>query len=281
MRTQPNMNDKYDKQELVQLNAEQWQIDLLKLNPEYVFWGNFEDGMSNKDSNWRSPLTIINWKNFNWELDKFNEVVNFYFEIYREGHECPHCAGSSYNKETKQIADDWYDFEETGNRWCDKINDTEVEELAKHGRLYDFMSNWYRFNKNKNSWVYLKEEPDKPRNEWEWIECKKPNLPSAKQVNTWERGRSLGHDGINRTICVESRARQKNIYGHCLHCIDGFIYDEEKARVGLQLWILYPRKGYSRGVYIEQIEKVDLTSIFTFLKGAAQRNAQRFSGITK
>lgn len=40
MRTFPKNKD--DQAEAVKLNAEKWQVDLLKLNPSYVYWGNEE-----------------------------------------------------------------------------------------------------------------------------------------------------------------------------------------------------------------------------------------------
>ena len=44
-----NKTDKYDINEAKQLNAEQWQLDCLALNPEYVYWGNYEDYMCDKN----------------------------------------------------------------------------------------------------------------------------------------------------------------------------------------------------------------------------------------
>jgi hypothetical protein len=36
---------KYDENTAKKLNAEQWQLDLPKLNPDYVHWGPHEDYM--------------------------------------------------------------------------------------------------------------------------------------------------------------------------------------------------------------------------------------------
>lgn len=38
MRTYPNRRDEYDMIELEKLNEKPWQIELLKKNPEYVYW---------------------------------------------------------------------------------------------------------------------------------------------------------------------------------------------------------------------------------------------------
>lgn len=117
MRTYPS--DDYDKEELERLNAEPWMVELLKCNPDYPFWGNYEDYMI-KDSGWDARAEIESVSDL-WELDDLNEVVNFYFEIIRESHKCESCDGSGLNPETKQISDDWYDFANTGRRWCENI----------------------------------------------------------------------------------------------------------------------------------------------------------------
>jgi len=47
--------------------------------------------------------------------------------------------------------------------------------------------------------------------------------------------------------------------------------------VALQLWILHPRKGASRGVYIKNIEENEVPEVIQYLKIAAERNSNRFS----
>lgn len=281
-----------DKKEVEKLNADDWQINLLKLNPEYVFWGCFEDYMSEKDKGWSSRVITPTWKEHGWGLDEYNELVNFYFQVYRKSHECPHCEGRGLNQATKKLTEDWYAFDKdeyiyiSGNRrynnaaWSNHITDLEVEALVKGGRLSDLMDKWYSFDEDTDKWTYLKKEEEKPRSEWEWVECEKPVMPTAEAVNEWNRN-GFGHDAINQWICVKARAQHLGVYGYCEHCEDGsgILYDEPKARVALQLWYLHPRKGCSRGVYIENIEEEDLPAIITYLKEARDRNADRFSKI--
>ena len=276
MRTLPNKRDKYDLKELEKLKADKWQVELLSKNPEYVFWGNYEDYMSAKDSGWRSPIELETFDEV-WSLDEYNELVNFYFEIYRKNHSCPHCDGSGLNPETKQLEEDWYDFEGTGRRWCNNIGEVEIEDLIKGGRLHDLTGDfWYSYDKIRNVWQKL--DRDLPMSQREWVDCERPEMPTPDEVNKWSKSGGLGgHDAINRWICVKSRAKHLGIYGHCEHCEEGDIYDDEKASVGLQLWYLHPRKGASRGVYVKQIKETDIPSVIDYLKGAAQRNAERFS----
>ena len=51
----------YDEEEVKELNAEQWQIDLLKLNPEYVHWGPHEDYMYNDGKGWNGRVIHETW----------------------------------------------------------------------------------------------------------------------------------------------------------------------------------------------------------------------------
>lgn len=243
MRRYPNMKDDYDIEDLKNLNAEQWQIDCLKKNPEYVCWGNYEDYMMKDGSGWDSRMDFEGIEHGLWELDELNELVNFYFEVYRKSKQCEYCDQTGYNPETKQIRDDWYDFAGTGRKWSNNITQDEVDALWDNHRLrVDFKTK-----------------------------------PTAKQVNEWSE-KTFGHDSLNHYICVEVRAKRQGVYGLCEHCNGkGYIYTEPKAKLGLQLWILHPRKGCSRGVYIKNIKQNDLPIAIEHLKKAAERNAERFS----
>jgi hypothetical protein len=235
-------NDKYDVKDLEKLNAEKWQIDCLKLNPEYVWWGNYEDYMTDDSSQWASPVEIESVDDL-WELDDLNEVVNFYFEIIRENHECPICKGTGLNAETRELDRSWYDFEETGKRWCDKINQKEIDTLWDAGRLH----------------------------------CDFKHKPTADEVNKLQKERHI-HCAINRWICVETRAKSLGVYGYCNNngCVEGYIYDSDKATLRLQMWVIHPRKGASRGVILKNIKKEDLPKVIKYLKDARKRNYDRF-----
>lgn len=265
--------DKSDKKDLKLLNAEQWQVDLLKLNPSYCNWGCFEDYMWNTGEGWDSRVITPTWKEHRsgWELDEYNELVNFYFEIYRKNHKCEHCDGSGLNKETKQLSDDWYDFDGTGRKWCYNIGDAEIRALVENGRLWDLTGDFRGYYDEKKKLWYQWENGLK-------VICEEPTMPSVEKVNEWAK-KFIGHDAINQWICVETRAKNLGVYGHCEHCESGYIYDEPTAKVALQLWYLHPRKGCSRGVYIESVEKNDLRSVFAYLKNARKRNNDRFSKI--
>ncbi len=237
-------NSKYDVEEMAKLNAEEWQINCLQKNPYYTCWGNYEDYMTDKSGQWSSPVEIESVDEL-WELDDLNELVNFYFFIERENHTCPDCDGEGLNKATRELNRSWYDFEHTGKRWVEKITQDEVDALWEEGRLTsDF-----------------KEKP------------------TADEVNAAAKQRTLLHDAINRWICVKTRAKRLGVYGDCENkdCVDGVIYDSDKATLKLQMWFLHPRKGASRGVILQNIKKDEVETVINYLKTARQRNYDRFS----
>ncbi len=150
MRTYPE--DKYDEKDLKKINAEPWMVGCLKMNPEYVHWGPYEDYMCGDDKGWDSRVINDTWEDFGpWGLDDLNEVVNFYFEISRESKKCEVCDESGFNEQTKAINDGWYSFDKTdyhpngpGRRynnaaWQYHITQVEVDALWEKGRLkHDF-----------------------------------------------------------------------------------------------------------------------------------------------
>lgn len=259
VRTPPTDSWEYD--EVTRMGAPDWMISTLSLNPDYVFWGPYEDYMCDKDKGWRSPFFCETW-NDRPTLDDLNEVANFYFEVGRDAERCAVCDGTGYNPATKMISDDWYDFNNTGRRWDKDLHQEEVDALVKAGRLMDFTHTW----DTKKGW-----------------RKKKPAFrPTADEVNAWARGRGLGHDAINRGICIEARAKRLGVWGMCDDCKGhGDVFTAPKCRLALVLWLLHPRKGASRGCEIRNIQQTELPAVFTFLREAAARNADRFSKVPR
>mgnify|MGYP003351469692 CR=1 FL=1 len=61
--------------------------------------GDITINMGNKEDE------LVEFQKINlFEDDELNELVNFYFEIYRNNHKCPHCDGDALNPATKQIS---------------------------------------------------------------------------------------------------------------------------------------------------------------------------------
>lgn len=243
------VTDKWDREELERLNAEPWMVELLEVNPDYPHWGPHEDYMRNNRSGWSAPAAVPTWSDFGWTLDDMNEVVHFYFEVRRDSVECATCAGGGYHPEAQPVANSFYaQMNREGESWNDKIAEDEVLALWEAGRLrHDFKE-----------------------------------LPTAEQVNAWQRGRGLGHDAINRCTLIEARLKRLGLPKDCPTCDGhGYTFTEDAAHAGLVLWVIHPRKGASRGVEIERVDRADLPAIRAFLDAAARRNAARFARITK
>lgn len=130
---------------------------------------------------------------------------------------CDVCDGQGLNPATKKIADEFYAFGNREARWCEKITQDEVDALIKAGRLWDFTRTW------------TKDEG--------WVTRDPPVTPTAEQVNTWQAGRGMGHDGINRWILIEARARRLGVWGKCWICNgEGDHYCHERYRRLADKW---------------------------------------------
>jgi len=111
------------------------------LREGYVGWHPQADCMW-KDSKgfggWESTLVI---KSEDWikqwlPIDPdYNVIVDFYFYRETPAECCRKCGGTGYNEATKKIADAFYNFDNTGNRWCDRLTDDEIEALMKFRKL--------------------------------------------------------------------------------------------------------------------------------------------------
>lgn len=235
-------------------------VALLDLNSGYVHWGPGEESMSVRDTGWSSAIVLPTWKEFAFPQDDLNEVVHFYFSVERTSVTCKSCDSTGSNPDTKALSEDFYDFKERGRRWCDRITQDEVDALIARGRLGSV------YNRDSKTWG-----PPNP-------------IPTVEEVNAanGSGGRSFDyrHDAINRWILIETRAKRLGVWGDCSECEGhGYLFTAPAAHVELTLWVLHPRKGCSRGVRIENIERNELPAIYTYLRAAAERNAQRFAKI--
>jgi len=299
MRNYPE--EDYDIKDVEKMNAKEWMLEALKMNPSYCCWGPYEDYMckytdeeakehnakmiaehgydpKRKGGGWDSRFIVDSWKEFDWKLDDYNELVNFYFEVNRASKECEACEGKGLNPKTKIISDNYYKHSSYDNNlveqgWMHNITDDEVEALVKGGRLSDLLDGWWSFDKENSTWKKMVVDGDKR----EWVEQDNPPvMPTAGKVNSWSK-KGIGHDSINCWILVKARAKRLGVYGTCDCCDgDGYVYTEPSAKLGLVLWMLHPRKGCSRGVHIKHIKKDELNSAIKYLQEAKERNADRF-----
>lgn len=308
--------DKYDKEELKRLNAPAWMVKCLKLNPDYISWGPFEDYMAKDDDGWDSRLIKDSFKE-TIHLNDLNECVNFYFEINRENKECDNCNGTGYHRDALWVSESFYrhsspfaamDTNILGARavmaqfGANKNNPDPFgrnafpseETLSKYGLEFRafckemaIYGNWNnRITKDEAEAlqeagrVFSKWNPDTGKSEPTGpVDVEAINIANHPNARG---GFMMNHDGINRGILIETRLKRLGIPLHCEICEGhGRVFTVPEAKLSLVLWILHPRKGCSRGVMIKNIEQSELPEVYKYLREAAKRNAKRFSKIPK
>ncbi|MGV9141885.1 MAG: hypothetical protein ACOC1X_03000 [Promethearchaeota archaeon] len=229
--------DVYDWNDVDEINVKEWQLKLLNMNPEYCNWGNYEDYMKD-GKGWNSSVFYNSWSEFEWELNELNELVNFYFDVYRPNKNCDKCK-RGLNPETEKIFKSFYRHKNGDRGWVNDLTEDDYQKLADR--------------RNK----------------------------TVEEIKQREKS-PFGFDSIDHFRLTEIRARRKGVYGKCKKC-DGksYIYTSKKAKVGLQLWMIHPRKGCSRGIYVKNVRKQDIPEVIDYLEEARKRNNKRFSKLDK
>ena len=169
---------------------------------------------------------------FKWEL---NKVWKGFISPYKTK-KCESCDGTGLNDKTRKLAEEWYSsdnykwvYKEDGSRyndnaWCYHLEEPEIKALVKEGRLMDFTHTW---EKGKG-----------------WIEKNPKVMPIPEQINEWAK-HGMGHDSINRYICIESKAKRLGFYGYCKKCRgEGFVYVDKNSKGLAEKWKpIEPPKG--------------------------------------
>lgn len=292
-------DDKYGRADAKRINAEPWQLGLLKLNPGYCAWGPHEDYMIKKaGSGWDAPVFSATWKEHQFGLDDMNECVNFYFAVHRASRECGTCNGSGYHPDAQWVSESFYGhstpfrartMHEVGtaayaSSFGIQLRDGVVSGFPTEGTLAKYPEAFRQFceemRDSGGEWNdKITEDEAKALVKEGRGSCDK--LKTADDFNQAQHGRGLsGHDAINRSILIEARCKRLGVPKTCNSCEGhGEEYIEPNAHVSLTLWMLHPRKGCSRGVEIARITQDDLPDVFAWLKKAAARNAERFAAI--
>lgn len=162
------------------------------------------------------------------------------------GVQCPSCEGSGYNEATQAIDDIWYDHEGFGVRWTycyyldregkparhppwlvrgdcrswmHSLTIDEVQALLDHNRLWDFTRTCI------------------PGVGWQDRETPVVvDQALVNAVNEWSL-HGMGHDSLNRHICVEARARRLGAWGKCSTCDgSGEVWPSAKLKALYDAW---------------------------------------------
>lgn len=178
---------------------------------------------------------------FKWPV---GQIWKGYINPYHS-QQCKSCEGSGINPATRKLENDWFGwgdlpdkwvYRENGSRyndnaWCYHLEQDEVDALIDSNRLSDLTKEFIP----GIGWV--KKDPQ--------------YRPTADEVNKWAVESRLGHDAINRWICVKTRAERLGVYGLCECCNgegqlwasdevkklqDGWEPTEPPTGEGYQLW---------------------------------------------
>jgi len=227
-----------------------------------------------------------------------NLVIDFFFEVEQDALKCKACDGGGLNPETKKISDAWYSFDKTdyiypngpdyrynNAAWMYHLEQSEVEELIRHGRLMDLAretcavsdperkTRHYFFEEKEQKWFgWFDGTPNRERLE----ACAPTEYPTAEEVNKWARGRGMGHDSINHWICTEARARRLGVYGHCEKCGGlGHLFQGEPY-LTCNIWLAHPRKGASRGIRVHHVPDEGIAILREFFKMSYKQHTAHF-----
>lgn len=189
------------------------------------------------------------------------QVWKGYINPYQGPVECSLCEGSGYNLATKKIADGFFCFENPHLSWHNKITQDEVQALIAAGRLMEFTHVWT----TNEGW--------KPR-----IDGK---IPSADEINADQKRH--GHDGINRSILIETRAKRLGVFGHCLKCRGkGSKFPAHTPHRPYNSWREYePPAGEGYQLWETCSEGSPISPVFASVESLAiwcENNADIFSG---
>lgn len=292
-----------DREELERLAPEPWMVEQLKLNPSYVSWGPHEDYMWKKGEDWDTPVIAKSWSEFGpWSLDDLNEVAHFYFSVERPSRDCETCGGNGMHPDAQWISESFYEHsspfrsEEADTQYQQTKRFMEqsfgcrfnreiirrrslppVELLNKYGQA--FAECCVRIMENNGHWSNDITEDEASALVGEG-RGRLDQLLTAADFNRAENRRGLcGHDAINRWILIKQRLKRLGLPQSCNTCQGHGDLFTGPARLDLTLWVLHPRKGCSRGVEVQAIQKTELPEVYAFLAEAARRNAVRFNSI--
>ena len=162
--------------------------------------------------------------------------------------ECKACGRTGMNEETNMLSDSWYGNHEQpewvhvseGRRynakaWQYQLTEIEVKALIENGRLLDFTR------------VPINEAQMKDVLPNGWLPYDNGVVPTPLDVNNWAIT-TMGHDSINRNICVKARAEHLGVYGECEYCLgSGEIWISEKIEKLHNDWLEFdppPGEGF-------------------------------------
>ncbi len=166
---------------------------------------------------------------------------------------CEACEGSGYNPETFQISEDWYDQDGFGALFQDgqtSFQDEEfiLAEVQRKGSRWTYLYGYgpdgevalnppWKILGDCRTWKHkLTQDEVDALVEKDRLNFPESHYPSAAEVNeAYKTG--IGHDSINRGICVRQRAKRLGVWGYCEKCGgEGRVYESPEQKVAHDNW---------------------------------------------
>lgn len=205
---------------------------------------------------------------FDWPLNtRWKGYINPYCAT-----DCMQCDKTGYNPETRKIGDSWYSFDKRDwvyvtpdrryNRaaWKYNLEQEDVQALLDADSLWDFT----RVPINDEQREIVKQKVASGENSW--LLEDNGYTPTAEEVNEWAK-QGMGHDAINRSICIKAKAKRLGVYGLCPVCNgEGNYFSEDKYRQLAEEWKLVdPPKGDGYQLWETTSEGSPISPVFKTL----------------
>lgn len=204
---------------------------------------------------------------FKWQI---GQIWKGYLNPYNS-QKCQCCDGSGLNRATNKLNNDWYGWDNpkyinlsenrryNANAWQYQLTEIEVKALMKSRRISDVSNFRGHFDEEQNTWV-----------QWidgQKVECDEPEMPTPESVNNWAIHTPMGHDSINRWICVEARAKHLGVYGKCEMCEgEGCIWQSDEIKTLSENWQSFdPPTGEGFQLWSTTTEGHPMTPVFATL----------------
>jgi len=228
---------------------------------------------------------------FNWPL---NKPWKGFCNPFHVAVECDACTGTGYSPTAKRLADQWYGYAEFrpedrgsipflrtdevilafarrnlkaapeyygtsewaleseatrladhfNSRWSHHLNADDVAALIASDRLYDLTHTWTQ----ETGW-----KPKDPL-------C----VPSPTEVNEWSLS-GLGHDSINRFVCVTAECERLGVSHTCEKCGgEAEIWPSTEAKQAYDKWKSYePPHGTGYQIWETVSEGSPISPVFS------------------
>jgi hypothetical protein len=144
---------------------------------------------------------------------------------------CPECKGCKSNANTREVHRSFYDLEKNGGKWHDNITQDELDVLVKCNRYPG-------------------------------------QVPTLAEINARQaKGGLDAHDGINRRLLVETRAKRMGVYGPCPRCWgDGRLWPAEWTKIAAEHWQKFdPPRGDGYQLWEDTTEGSPVSPVFSTL----------------